>query len=83
MHILKPICISWMQKEITNIILVRPMLGAAKWLSSICHEIVVSNTFTQLWEMQPYFDLAKNLTIVVRCLALLVIMEISTAFQKK
>lgn len=24
------------------------------------HEIVVSNTFTQLWEMQPYFDLAKK-----------------------
>lgn len=24
------------------------------------HKIVVSNTFTQEWEMQPYYDLAKK-----------------------
>ena len=26
----------------------------------IGHQIVVSNTFTQEWEMKPYFDMAKE-----------------------
>ena len=24
------------------------------------HDVVVSNTFTQLWELQPYLDMAKK-----------------------
>ncbi len=28
--------------------------------------VVVSNTFTQKWEMQPYFDMAESLNIPVR-----------------
>lgn len=30
------------------------------------HSVVVSNTFTQKWEMQPYFDMAASLNIPVR-----------------
>lgn len=30
------------------------------------HSAVVSNTFTQLWEMQPYFDMAKEFNIPVQ-----------------
>jgi hypothetical protein len=26
----------------------------------IGHQIVVSNTFTQEWEMKPYFDMAEK-----------------------
>jgi hypothetical protein len=25
--------------------------------------VIVSNTFTQLWEMQPYFDMTKDVTV--------------------
>lgn len=25
-----------------------------------CRDVVVSNTFTQLWEMKPYFDIAER-----------------------
>ena len=32
------------------------------------HRIVVSNTFTQEWEMQPYYDLAKEYGYRVYCL---------------
>lgn len=28
------------------------------------YSVVVSNTFTQAWEMQPYFDMAKEFGIV-------------------
>jgi len=31
----------------------------AEWMK-IGHQIVVSNTFTQEWEMKPYFDMAKE-----------------------
>ena len=45
--------------------------SAAKTAHAICqhdtenalydgHSVVVSNTFTQLWEMQPYIDMAKQ-----------------------
>ena len=35
--------------------------NAAKvWMTSEVPKIVVSNTFTQEWEMQPYYDLAKE-----------------------
>jgi len=30
--------------------------------------VVVSNTFTRLWEMKPYFDMAKELNIPIRVL---------------
>ena len=30
------------------------------WMTSEVPKISVSNTFTQEWEMQPYFDLAKE-----------------------
>ena len=33
-------------------------------------EIVVSNTFTQEWEMQPYFDLAEEYGYTVFCIVL-------------
>ena len=40
---------------------------AHQWCQSECEEamqhklkVVVSNTFTQEWEMQPYYDLAKE-----------------------
>lgn len=29
------------------------------------HSVVVSNTFVQRWEMQPYRDMAKELNIVL------------------
>ena len=32
------------------------------------HKVVVSNTFTQEWEMQPYFDLAEKYGYKVYCL---------------
>ena len=31
----------------------------AEWMK-IGHQIVISNTFTQDWEMKPYFDMAKE-----------------------
>jgi len=31
----------------------------AEWMK-IGHQIVVSNTFTQEWEMKPYFDMAEK-----------------------
>ena len=43
----------WCQSE------VRRMLEARR-------PTVVSNTFTQKWEMQPYFDMAASLNIPVR-----------------
>lgn len=30
------------------------------------HSVVVSNTFTQLWEMEPYLDVAKQVGVEVR-----------------
>lgn len=30
------------------------------WMTNSVPKIVVSNTFTQEWEMQPYFDLAEK-----------------------
>ena len=30
------------------------------WVKNSVEKIVVSNTFTQEWEMQPYYDLAKE-----------------------
>jgi predicted kinase len=30
------------------------------WMRSGLPKVIVSNTFTQEWEMQPYFDLAKE-----------------------
>lgn len=43
----------WCQSE------ARKMLEAGR-------NVVVSNTFTQRWEMQPYFDMAESLSIPVR-----------------
>jgi len=35
--------------------------NAAKvWMANNTEKIVVSNTFTQEWEMQPYYDLAEK-----------------------
>ena len=31
------------------------------------YDVCVSNTFTRLWEMKPYFDMAKNPVQVFRC----------------
>jgi predicted kinase len=30
------------------------------WMTNDIEKIVVSNTFTQTWEMQPYYDLAEK-----------------------
>ena len=30
------------------------------WMDHTSSTVVISNTFTQVWEMQPYFDLAKE-----------------------
>ena len=30
------------------------------WMESECEKIVVSNTFTQYWEMNEYYELAKT-----------------------
>ena len=38
---------SWCQEEV-------------EFLMKYEHKVVVSNTFTQEWEIQPYFDLAKK-----------------------
>lgn len=38
-----------------------------KYLNS-GYNVVVSNTFTQEWEMQPYFDMAKELGVEVTVL---------------
>lgn len=43
----------WCQSE------ARRMLGENR-------RVVVSNTFTQKWEMQPYFDMAASLGVPVR-----------------
>lgn len=32
------------------------------------YDVIVSNTFTQEWEMQPYFDMAKELGVEVTVL---------------
>ena len=47
--------------------------NAHKWCQLACRthlkggrDVVVSNTFTQLWEMQPYFDLAVEHGATVR-----------------
>jgi predicted kinase len=47
---------TWCQEEIN-------------FLMKNCHEvIVVSNTFTQEWEMQPYIDMAKEFEYTVHSL---------------
>jgi len=33
---------------------------ADAWMDHTSSTVVISNTFTQMWEMQPYFDLAKK-----------------------
>jgi len=33
---------------------------AKVWMKNSVKRIIVSNTFTQEWEMQPYYDLAKE-----------------------
>lgn len=33
---------------------------ASEWIAEGRERIVVANTFTQAWEMQPYFDLAEQ-----------------------
>lgn len=30
------------------------------WMTNSVKKIIVSNTFTQAWEMQPYYDLAEE-----------------------
>jgi predicted kinase len=47
--------------------------AAHEWCQCKCHDklrqghtVIVSNTFTQLWEMQPYLDMAKELNLPVQ-----------------
>ena len=44
---------SWCQSQVSNAMLLNYAAGINK-------RIVVSNTFTQEWEMQPYYDLAEK-----------------------
>lgn len=37
-----------------------------RWLLESGQNVVVSNTFTQKWEMQPYIDMAAALNVKVR-----------------
>lgn len=42
----------------------------AQWALARGHNVVVSNTFTQHWEMKPYLDMAKDFgvrSIVIVC----------------
>ena len=43
----------WCQNEVNTMMILNHTTGANK-------RIVVSNTFTQEWEMQAYYDLAKS-----------------------
>jgi hypothetical protein len=47
---------------------------AHKWCQSMCKgdllsglDVVVSNTFTQLWEMEPYFKMGAHTVTIVEC----------------
>jgi predicted kinase len=44
---------NWCQSEVSNAMLLNYTTG-------INEKIVVSNTFTQEWEMEPYFEMAKE-----------------------
>ena len=39
-------------------------------LSRSTHNVIVSNTFTQEWEMKPYFDMAKKYEYTVFCVVI-------------
>lgn len=44
---------AWCQTQVSNAMLLN-------YSANINERIVVSNTFTQEWEMQPYYDLAEK-----------------------
>ena len=44
---------AWCQTQVSNAMLLN-------YSANINERIVVSNTFTQAWEMQPYYDLAEK-----------------------
>jgi predicted kinase len=44
---------NWCQSQVSNAMLLNYTTG-------INEKIVVSNTFTQEWEMEPYFEMAKE-----------------------
>jgi len=44
---------NWCQSQVSNAMLLNYAAG-------INEKIVVSNTFTQEWEMEPYFEMAKE-----------------------
>jgi predicted kinase len=44
---------NWCQTQVSNAMLLN-------YTANINNTIVVSNTFTQEWEMQPYIDMAKE-----------------------
>ena len=41
-------------------------LQNTKEMLNLGHSVIVSNTFTQIWEMQPYLDHAKSLGIPIQ-----------------
>lgn len=38
--------------------------NTAKWWLKRGHDVVVANTFTRVWEMQPYFDMGYPVRVV-------------------
>lgn len=38
--------------------------NSAKWWLSRGHDVVIANTFTRVWEMQPYLDMGYPVNVV-------------------